>query len=947
MLFLCNFSKAQISPVGSYDSCGAAIDLTVNATCVTGGNTYTTTGATTSPQLSTGISNDDDVWFKFTTLAGQTDAQIQITNASGGMGNCMELWTSCSATSSLADACGDIFNVTSLSPSTTYFIRVYTNGTFATLSTFKMCVVNTTPPPALPNNECAFATLIPISNYPANCTPIPLTTNNTTASANPPSCLSSNYRDIWLKFIPSTNNSIKFLIQNYTATVGSSSPIFYAAVYSGTCSSPALINCGTVFTNNEIALSGTYTVGNTYYVRLLCENTNQGTFEVCMKQLPTTAIYPTAADSTCSKAISINSSTDQSAIFIEGSTNGITVKSQFACYGYNAPNALAWYSFTVPSSGNYLIDFKDFVRLSVNQNGAGFRLLKRNTCYTTGTDTIITTPPPNTYDTVKCVNSIVNDNQTVSLTSGTQYYLTVMENSYNGGRVAYKLRVVGTTPPSNDESSGATTVVQDITCAAGNNATTFRFSTLSSNPSTASLPGNASFSQDVWYKFVATTASVNIVSNRPSAVTRIIMYENNVTTIKYDPTIPSSSITVNSLAIGNTYYIRVINTSGTPVSQQADFTLCVFGPPASIASTVSSCTSADAVNVSTNSGTWLNFYKSGSLVLSVFDGPAYSGATFTPRGNISVQYFTNTGGLRLNAGTSVLDRNFEITAGGNNFTNSPVKVRLYFTVSEFNTLITDAASGGISAPYELRVYRIPGANCTSTIPVNGIYYNIVGSGYLSNPSDPFVPTGYYIDMITPNFSGFFLQYADNSVLPAICNNFSYKIQNEKAILSFSTLTENNAASFDILRSEDGANYLPITKIEAKNSLTESNYNFTDETIKPNKIYYYRLKLNDKDGKEQFICNTLKVRASEKSILFSNVYPNPTKNNCRIDVLRPITGKVDVQIINVLGQTVQQQSFQLTSSTSQLTINTNNIKQGVYLIRMITSNEVHTQQLIKW
>lgn len=940
--------NAQLDPVNSYDSCGAAIPLTVNATCITGTATYMTVGATRSPQTAAGVSNDDDVWFKFTALAGQTDAQVQISNASGGMGNCMELWANCDAATYLSSSCSNTFNVSSLTPGATYFVRVYTNGTFARLTTFQICVVNTTPPPAYPNDECAYATSIPVSADPLTCNPTPITNRFAQPSANPPSCLSSSYRDIWLKFIPASTGPIKFLMQNYTAITGSSSPLFYAAVYSGTCASLSLINCGTVVSGNEIILSGSYTAGTTYYIRLLCDNTVEGNFDVCLRPAPSTATYQTASDSTCLRAIAINSSSNQSAAYTTGTTNGIKVYSQRDCYGLNSPNVLAWYSFTVPSNGNYLLDITDFVRLGLNANGSGYRILKRSSCYTTGTDTIITRPPAGTYDTVLCVDNSSYNNQTAFLNSGTQYYVTVMENTYNGGPVAYKLRVVGTTPPSNDESSGAITLVQDVTCTAGNNPTSLRFTTLSTNPNPYALSNNGTYTQDAWYKFVATTTSANIVTNRVSASTRIAVYESNASTIKYDPGANSSSITVNSLTIGNTYVIRVLSTAATTVGPAADFTLCVFGVPSTtLAGTVGACTASDASKLSTGSGSWLHFTKGGQLMVSVFDGPATTGATFNPRGNITASYYTNTGGIRINAGTAYLDRNFELSDGGNNFTNSPVRVRFYFDVAEFNTLVTAASNGGISAPHELRVYRIPGASCNSATTAGGLYYNIAGVGYVSTPSTPYTPTCYYVDLITPNFSGFFLQsVADNLLVPSTCGNFSYQVSNNKVLLNFSTKTEINVSYFEAQRSEDGINYSTVTTINASNNNNGSTYQFSDAGLKQNKLYHYRLKQTDKDGKEQFLCKTLQVSLSGKGNLFGNAYPNPVRDMLTIDIQKSYTGKADVQILNVLGQALQQQSFQLQASDAQLKINMKDLKAGVYSIRIVTNEGVQVQQVTK-
>lgn len=942
--------NAQINPVGSYDSCGAALNLDVNATCITGGQTYMTTGATKSPQATLGISNDDDVWFKFTTLAGQTHASIQISNEIGGMGSCMELWDSCNASAEISDFCGSQFNVSGLTPLKTYLVRVYTNGTFSTLSSFQMCVVNTTPPPPPPNSECAFATSIQVSNNNAVCNLFPLTNNYATGSTivSAPACLSSNYKDIWIKFVPSQTGPLSFRMQDYSAIAGSAFPTYYIATYSGTnCNSLSLVNCSNYSptSGNDYSLSGTYNSGSTYYLRILCDNSIAGDFNVCLRPSVSETNYPISADSTCLRSIAINSSVDNSALYTQGSTNGIRRINQLACYGYNAPNALAWYSFTVPSNGNYFVDFTDLTRLDVNAFGAGYRVLRRATCYSTGTDTIITKPPNSTYDTLLCANSFDNG-QMLTLTTGTQYYVTVMENSYNGGRVAYKLRVIGASTCVNDDSTNAINIIQDVNC---NNAinTSLRFSTLSTQPNISGLTNNGSLIQDVWYKFNAITSSVIINVTLPLYSSRIVVY-NSDGTIKYDPGTNGNIITVNSLVIGARYLIRVFNTNGLPIGPSADFKICVFGASPSVATSVSSCTPADATNISTNSNQWLHFQRSGGLIVSVFDGPAKPGFTFLPRGTISVSYFTNNGGIRLNAGTSYLDRNFEISDGGNNFSNSPVRVRFYLEPGEFNTLVASAASGGISAPYELKVYRIPGASCSNSTTAGGLYYNIDSYGFISNSTTPSTPTGYYVDMITPNFSGFFLQHAaDNLLVPSTCNNFYYKIYNNSVQLFFSTLQENNNSYYQIERSENGENFVPITSFNSNNNINGSKYSYTDYTIKPNAFYYYRIKQVDKDNSYQFICKTILVSTKKVEKTFGKIYPNPVMESFNIDINKPFAGKALVQILNANGQIVYSSTLNISLSDQKLNIKTPFISRGVYTLKLLTDKGIEQMQFIKY
>ena len=944
--------QAQINPAGSYDSCGAAITLTVNASCTPSGQTYQTTNASKSPQTSPGFnSSDDDVWFKFTTLADQTHAKIQILNAVGGMGNCIELWSSCNASTHLEYSCGTELNSTSLTPSTTYLVRVYTNGTFATLSSFDMCVVNTTPPPPQPNSSCSFASNIVVSTNSLTCNLFPFSNAFATGSTSvaAPACLSSNYKDIWLKFTPSNIGLLSFRMQDYVAINGSSFPTYYVAVYEGTggCASLNYIGCSSYIptSGNDFQLPGTYNSGTTYYIRLLCDNSIEGSFQTCIKPSATTTSYPTAADSTCSRAIQIQSSANATAAYTSGSTNGIRVVSQLACYGYDAPNALAWYSFTVPTTALYFVDFNNFVRLTINANNAGFRILKRSSCYSTATDSIITKPPAGTYDTLICVDNISYNNQTIALTSGTQYYLTVMENSYNGGRVAYDVRVIGSTPAINDDSANAITLIQDVTCGSSTTATTLRFSTLSTTPNPFALSNSGTYTQDVWYKFVAATTTANINVTLNSGTTRLAVYNNNGT-IKYDPGANASLITVNSLTIGNTYLIRVLNTNGTPVAANANFNICVFGTPSSsIAGTVATCTNSDAVLTSTNSGRWLHFTKAGLPTVSIFDGSAKPGFNFIPRGNISTTYFTNTGGVRLNIGTAYLDRNFEISDGGNNFSNSLVRVRFYFTIAEFNNLIASANNGGISAPNELKVYRIPGASCSNATTAGGLYYNIDSYGYLSDPSAPTVATGYYVYMITPNFSGFFLQQAaQNLLVPATCGSFSYKINQEKIQFSLSTLTEKNVLAYELQHSKNGVEFTSIETINAQNNNSNSYSFITRQSITNNA--YYRVKQINKDGSNSFICNTLRITTKTSQHIFKAIYPNPVKHEIYLEKQQEYNGTIQITILNTAGKVFKQLSlYQTTNSIIKIPVH--QLSNGMYYLRIIKKDgTVETKQFIK-
>jgi hypothetical protein len=117
-----------------------------------------------------------------------------------------------------------------------------------------------------------------------------------------------------------------------------------------------------------------------------------------------------------------------------GTTLGLPMSNTtVACYGGVAPNKLLYYQFVATATSHY-IDFSDFIRLSPNSNGLGFRVYKTG-C---SSDPVA--------QSVKCISSVVFGNEPITgLTIGDTYNVQVMENTYNGGTVEFGLRLA---PPN-------------------------------------------------------------------------------------------------------------------------------------------------------------------------------------------------------------------------------------------------------------------------------------------------------------------------------------------------------------------------------------------------------------------------------------------------------------------------------------------------------------------
>ena len=134
------------------------------------------------------------------------------------------------------------------------------------------------------------------------------------------------------------------------------------------------------------------------------------------------------------------------------------------------------------------------------------------------------------------------------------------------------------TPPSNDDCSSAITLTQTVTCTPTNGTT------VDAAQSIAAVTCGVNTSivdDDVWYKFIATTAapSIRVVSSSSfNAVVDLRSGACNGTNISCaDATLNGGTETIyaTGLTIGTIYYIRVYG-FGSGTSAQGAFSICVF-----------------------------------------------------------------------------------------------------------------------------------------------------------------------------------------------------------------------------------------------------------------------------------------------------------------------------------------------------------------------------------
>jgi hypothetical protein len=165
-------------------------------------------------------------------------------------------------------------------------------------------------------------------------------------------------------------------------------------------------------------------------------------------------------------------------------------------------------------------------------------------------------------------------------------------------------------------------------------------------------------------------------------------------------------------------------------------------------------------------------------------------------------------------------------------------------------------------------------------------------------------------------------------------------------LHWATAQEENTAYFEVQRSQNAVDFHAIGRVAANGfSSEESLYNFNDNTPFTG-VNYYRLRLVDNDGTED-LSNivALNIDKDGKGYVF---FPNPTENTVNYQFNSSVSDKVMLEVIDVLGRSLQQVEMPVQVGFNQLNINLGDYPNGTYIIRAkhLQSGNVHTAPIIK-
>ncbi|HEX7457888.1 MAG TPA: T9SS type A sorting domain-containing protein, partial [Ginsengibacter sp.] len=230
-----------------------------------------------------------------------------------------------------------------------------------------------------------------------------------------------------------------------------------------------------------------------------------------------------------------------------------------------------------------------------------------------------------------------------------------------------------------------------------------------------------------------------------------------------------------------------------------------------------------------------------------------------------------------------------------------------------------------------------------------VYDNAVGNPAVDSLFFPTLAAGtYYIKVNNNNNPALFSDYSlSNSVtqgnLPVTFLNFDGKLINNTAQLTWSTATEINNKGFEVEKSTDGQTFNGIAFINGNGTSSIVNsYSYTNIKVLSGSNYY-RLKQVDIDGNFNYSST---IRLDFKHFDWA-IFGNPISTNSWIQLQVAKTSNIAFQVYTIDGRLVKTiNKGTVSEGTYSVPLNLGNAASGIYIVKLISDNQIFSKQIIK-
>jgi Secretion system C-terminal sorting domain len=177
-----------------------------------------------------------------------------------------------------------------------------------------------------------------------------------------------------------------------------------------------------------------------------------------------------------------------------------------------------------------------------------------------------------------------------------------------------------------------------------------------------------------------------------------------------------------------------------------------------------------------------------------------------------------------------------------------------------------------------------------------------------------------------------------SPLPLELISFTSSTKPQGVLLKWVTASEVNFDHFQVERSFNGREFHSIGDISAKGGKFETHYQFIDDEVIGDKIYY-RLKMIDLD--QSFEYSGVTASSFSREIM---VFPNPMEDY--VNITLEAESEAYLQIIDQMGHIYYSDSIK-THQHCKITVDVRDLQKGVYILKIIDDGgKSHICKLVK-
>ncbi|MCO6496948.1 MAG: T9SS type A sorting domain-containing protein [Chitinophagaceae bacterium] len=174
-------------------------------------------------------------------------------------------------------------------------------------------------------------------------------------------------------------------------------------------------------------------------------------------------------------------------------------------------------------------------------------------------------------------------------------------------------------------------------------------------------------------------------------------------------------------------------------------------------------------------------------------------------------------------------------------------------------------------------------------------------------------------------------------------DFVAKLDNSRARLSWTTLSEGDLKKIEVQKSTDGMNFFTIATLNPRHPQGGS-YQFIENEDLTN-IAFYRLKLIKKDLDAATVSEALSLR-NYMGVLNLKVV-NPFQNNIKIDFTAPMEGTAELILMDNYGRVVKKTDKQIRNGVSTLLWEgVSDLQPGVYILSVQINDRKYRQKILK-